>query len=265
MLFRSITVRDGQLDVERASGSTANGSISARFGVMPTEDAAKVHLVFEGDNLLLGASKDLTREEIDLSPKYEMSVVLDGSGLTLRELAASLNGQVQISSSGGRTESTALRFFYGNFIEELFMAINPFAKTDPYTEVSCVMLVADIENGRIEAKPGMALQTSKMNIISEGRIDLRTEKLDINFKTAPRKKISISAGEFINPYLKVGGTLADPHLALDPTGTLVSGGAAVATLGLSLLAKAVWDRVFSAADPCAQVAVQAEENRQKKK
>ncbi len=264
-LMLDITVRDGRLNVERASGTTTFGNASAKLSVIPNGDAAQVHVAFEGGNLFLGKAGNLTREEIDHSPKYSMSIVLDGSGLTLRELAAGLNGQVKISSDGGRAPNTALRFFYGNFIEELFTAVNPFAKTDPYTEVSCVMLVADIENGRIDAKPGLALQTSKMNIVSEGTIDLRSEKLDLNFKTAPRKKISISAGEFINPYLKVGGTMARPQLMLDPTGTLVSGGAAVATLGLSLVAKAVWDRVFSASDVCAQVAIEAEENRQKAK
>ncbi len=111
----------------------------------------------------------------------------------------------------------------------------------------------------------MAIQTDKMNIISTGTIDLRTEKLDINFKTAPRKKISLSAGEFINPYLRVAGTLTNPHLTLDPTNTIVVGGAAVMTAGLSLLAKPIWDRIVSSSDPCGEIAKRAEKNRQKKK
>lgn len=260
-LVLDAVVRDGLLDVERASGATASGSVSATFDIVPTDDSAMVHATFEGEDLLLGFTKDRTRDEIDSDPKFGISVALDGAGLTLRDIAANLNGQIKVSSSEGRMENTALRFFYGDFFGELLTALNPFAKTAPYTEISCIMVVVDIENGLFDADPGMALQTDKMNIISGGTIDLRTEKLDFNFRTAPRKKISISAGEFINPYIKVAGMLADPRLTLDPTGTLVTGSVAVATVGMSLLAKAVWDRVFAAGNPCAEVVKQAEKKR----
>ena len=93
--------------------------------------------------------------------------------------------------------------------------------------------------------------------------ELQNEQLDFDFKMGPRKKLSISAGEFINPYLKVTGTMAAPRLRLDPTGTLVTGGAAVATAGLSLLATAIWDRVSAASDPCGEIVKQAEKKQNK--
>jgi hypothetical protein len=51
----------------------------------------------------------------------------------------------------------------------------------------------------------------------------------------------------------VVGTLAKPQLAVDETGVLISGGAAVATGGLSLLARGLWDRLSKAGDACNQV------------
>ncbi|RLA27557.1 MAG: hypothetical protein DRR11_18050, partial [Gammaproteobacteria bacterium] len=258
-------VLDGQLDIEQASGKTKYGSVAATLQIVPKGESATIRATFEGENIILGASKGRTREEIDIEPKYDISVSLDGAGTELREIAANLNGQIDMSSDGGRTSNSSLRFIYGNFFEELLSAMNPFMKTDPYTVVSCIVLVADIENGQLEADPGVAIQTDKMNIISTGTINLRTEKLDINFKTAPRKKISLSAGEFLNPYLRVAGTLANPHLTLDPTNTIVVGGAAVMTAGLSLLAMPIWDRIVSSSDPCGEIAKRAEKNRQKKK
>ena len=91
-----------------------------------------------------------------------------------------------------------------------------------------------------------------MNIISRGRVDLHTEKLDLNFQTAARTGIGISAGEFINPFVRVRGTLSDPRLSMDRAGTAVTGGAAVLTGGLSLLAQATWRRVFRSSDPCGE-------------
>ena len=52
-------------------------------------------------------------------------------------------------------------------------------------------------------------------------------------------------------YVKLGGTLANPRLILDPAGAAVSGGAAVATGGLSILAGSMWDRwIATSGDPC---------------
>ncbi|MGI9224187.1 MAG: hypothetical protein ACR2QX_06895, partial [Woeseiaceae bacterium] len=40
------------------------------------------------------------------------------------------------------------------------------------------------------------------------------------------------------------------RLAVDETGLLISGGAAVATAGLSILARGVWDRLSRSKTPC---------------
>ena len=258
------TVLDGVLDVERVSGKTTFGSMTANLRIEPTKDSARMKSVFSGENMMLGSTLDKSPIEIEVAPKFKLAVDIDGTGLTTREIAASLNGGFRISAGEGRAANSNLRFLYGSFIEELFTSINPFAKTEPYTEISCVMINARIDNGKFNADPGIALQTDKMNIISTGSIDLRNEKIDFEFKTGPRKKISISAGEFINPYLKVTGTMARPRLTLDKTGTLVTGGAAVATAGLSILATAIWDRVSAASDPCNEIVKAAEKKEEKK-
>ena len=60
-----------------------------------------------------------------------------------------------------------------------------------------------------------------------------------------------------NPYVQLVGTLAAPRLAVDEAGVLITGGAAVATGGLSLLARGLWDRLSKAGDACTQVSKQA--------
>jgi hypothetical protein len=92
--------------------------------------------------------------------------------------------------------------------------------------------------------------TKNVSILTTAEIDLETEKLDLTFRTTPRRGVVISAGEIFNPFVKVIGTLAAPRLAVDEQGVLLSGGAAVATGGLSILAKAAWDRLNRSRDPC---------------
>ena len=91
-----------------------------------------------------------------------------------------------------------------------------------------------------------------MRMLLDSEIDLTSESIDITLRTTPKNGISFSAGEIINPYVKLVGTLAAPRLAVDETGVLLSGGAAVATGGLSILARAAWTRLSRAKDPCAE-------------
>ena len=61
----------------------------------------------------------------------------------------------------------------------------------------------------------------------------------------------LGAIKAVTPYFKIGGTLANPRLALDVKGAAVSGGAAVATAGVSILAEGLWDRrVATSINPC---------------
>jgi len=103
-------------------------------------------------------------------------------------------------------------------------------------------------------------RTDKLDIAAAGLIDLKTERIDIQFKAAPRSGIGLSAAGLVHPYVKVGGSLAQPGLVFDSTGALISGGAAVATSGLSIVAKSLFDRVSGAVtDPCAQLIATADQ------
>jgi len=66
----------------------------------------------------------------------------------------------------------------------------------------------------------------------------------------PRKGLGISAASVVNPFFRIGGTLMNPSLQLDVTRGAISGGALVATAGLSVLFKSLSDRLLTSKDPC---------------
>ena len=274
LLYRNLEYRDLQLDVELADGRLVveranvkdpNGGISATMSLVPTDAGAVFASTFAGTNLYPALGQERTREDFENAPKFDIDLKLDGSGLTYRDLAASLDGKVQISGTGGRIRNSGFSVLFGNFFSELLTSINPFIKKDPYTEISCIVVLLDVNDGIVAVDPGFVAQTDKINIVATGRINLINEKVNVGFKTQPRSRVSISAGEFINPYLQVAGTLGEPKLQLDPTGTIVTGGAAIATAGLSLLATAAWDRVFRADDPCAAAVAESMKDEKKRK
>ena len=138
-------------------------------------------------------------------------------------------------------------------------AINPFAKTQKVTHLDCVVLPLALDDGVLTAQPNAAIRTARMTIAAKARIDLETEKLEMTLRTMPRKGVSISTAEILNPYIKVVGTLGAPALAVDEQGVLITGGAAVATGGISILAKAAWDRMTRGGNPCEKTEQKAAE------
>ena len=68
--------------------------------------------------------------------------------------------------------------------------------------------------------------------------------------TKPRKGIGISASMITNPYIKLGGTLANPSIELKPLEAVTSTGVAVATMGISLAAKGLFDRITAERKVC---------------
>jgi hypothetical protein len=139
-------------------------------------------------------------------------------------------------------------------LDEILGTINPFSKSDPYTSFDCIVLPVKVTDGSLTSHPSSLIATDKIQIVLKSEIDLKSEKLEMNVRTTPKKSIGISAGEIVNPYVKVVGSLASPRLAVDEKGILLSGGAAIATGGLSVLARAAWTRLSRAKDPCGETA-----------
>jgi len=121
---------------------------------------------------------------------------------------------------------------------------------------------ADFVAGKMKLSP-IVIQTDQITAFSEGEIDLASEQINLNFRTVPRKGLGISASSVVNPFFRIGGTLLNPSLQLDVTRGAISGGAMVATAGLSVLFKSVSDRWLTSKDPCGDARKSIESNDKK--
>lgn len=258
-------LRDGRLVVERISAASPAGSINTSFSLIPTADSANVSALLNGAGIYVGLGPERTPEEIANSPKFDVQLELDSSGLTYREVAAGLTGSALVTAYGGQLPNTGTRLLFGNFIGEVLNAVNPFYEQEPYTQIDCILVMVEFNDGIVAGDPNLVTQTDKLVIAASGQVDLNTEAVDLGFRTSPRSRLSISAAEFINPFVRIRGTLAEPRLTMDATSAAVTGGAAIATVGLSLLATAVWDRLARADDPCAAALEETEDNTEERK
>jgi hypothetical protein len=195
---------------------------------------------------------------VDLAMTSNLDIDLRSTGTDLRTLAGNANGVIYLDMRGGRLKlGDMVAAIYGNMLEEMLNTMNPARKKDPYTEFECLIVPLTALDGKVTAAPSIFASTAKIRAVTQGSLDLKTEEIRVGVRTTPRQVVSVSAAELFNPYVQLVGTLAAPRLAVDEAGVLITGGAAVATGGLSLLARGLWDRLSKAGDACTQVSKQA--------
>lgn len=192
----------------------------------------------------------LTTDDIDALPRYDMRLAIFGSGNNTRDLAASVSGGIEITGGPGRIVSQGQGFLTNAFFDELLTLVNPLRKSDPYNQVECLVALASIKDGKLKGDPLVTFVTNKLAIISKAELNFSSEKIFATFNTVPQRGFGISASSAFNPFVGVGGSLAEPQVTLDPEGTIIQGSLAVATGGISLIGKSVLDRLTVSKKSC---------------
>jgi uncharacterized protein involved in outer membrane biogenesis len=211
-------------------------------------DEAKLDLTLDAEGFRLGvmAPEGLGEES---TPPTNIMIRAAGHGTTWHELASSLNGRFRLHQDSGLIASAGLDLIFSDLLTELLNTLNPFAKDKPYTELECGLIAADMVNGQLTVEP-LLFQTKEITIVSGGAIDLVSENITLDFHTQVRKGIGLSAGMIVNPFIRLGGSLASPAIEIDPAAVAVKGTVAVATVGLSILGRSLYDRFLTRKDPC---------------
>ena len=252
-------LRDGALRIERLHADTNRGRIDASLTLTPASNAHELQVSLRGEQVKFGSGKE-ARNELEMRPKVDLTLELNGRGDTVRAVAASLDGKLRAQAGEGilpRESNVLARFFLRDFASQLIATVNPLTKHNPDTRLVCAVVLLDVGDGVVSSSPAIVLQTAELNIFADVRVDLETEALNMDVSTRARQGLGISVGDLVNPFTQVTGTLASPTISVDTKGALLEGGAAVATAGLSFLAKKFRDRFLTARDPCAK-ALEAE-------
>ncbi|MEH6571458.1 MAG: hypothetical protein V7709_20410, partial [Halioglobus sp.] len=246
-----ISIADGSLSSRQINWDGTFSTGEARLGIRPRKSGSVIDLDFDVERIpllwFLGGEPD-----DDPSGYYRGNFT--ASGNSFRELARNSNGALVFRAGGGSINNKGVDLILGDAFEEIYSRLNPFQETETHTRIVCHAGALTIVEGKVAVVPGLVVRTDKMDLISSGEINLHNEKLSLGFNTRSRKGLGFSASKAVTPYFKIGGTLANPRLALDVKGAAVSGSVAVATAGFSILAEGLWDRwVVTSKNPCDQL------------
>ncbi|MDT8320940.1 MAG: hypothetical protein RQ826_10490, partial [Xanthomonadales bacterium] len=240
--------RERRLDLRPLQMSGAHGGrLEAELSI-EGGDTTSVEVTASGDALRLGLFAGDDPDSAVL-PVTDFEADLAAVGSTWHELAASLDGRFIARQGAGRLVNRGLESLFSDALSELFKTINPFADRESHTELECAVFAARADQGTVIIDPWV-IQTAKLVILSGGMVDLDTEIINMDFRARARQGLGISAGTLINPFTRLAGTLSSPELVFDATGTALSGTVAIATAGLSLLGRPLYDRFMGSQNPC---------------
>lgn len=241
----TLTAGGGKLALEARARGGVEGSLNGALTLVPQRDGAadlQLKLVASELRAGFGVGEAIAPGE---TPPTGVQASVQAKGASARQLAASANGRVLVTLGPGKVKSGLVGLVGGDLIGELAGKLNPFAAKDPYTKLDCVVGRIDLVDGQATASP-VLMQSEKVTVVAQGKVDLHTEALTLQFNTRPRKGVGISPGMFTNPFIEVAGSLASPRLGVSATGAA----AAAATGGLTVLAQGVWDRLRGEQDLC---------------
>jgi uncharacterized protein involved in outer membrane biogenesis len=246
----NLQLKDGRLTLQPfrtgLAGGTVEGDISLdASGRIP---AATVHL-----NARQVALDQLLKPAPIHGSKGDLQVDLKGQGASVRALMGSLTGETILRIGEGRIQNQAAHWASGDLLFQLLAALNPLAKREDSTALSCAVARFTILDGLATTDKGLAARTDKVDVVGSGTIDLRSEKLDLGIRPIPRQGVGLSLSSPFAGLTRVRGTLAHPAIGIDAEGTLrtaASVGVAAATGGLSMLGEKLFDKVSADANPC---------------
>jgi hypothetical protein len=247
-----LRIWDGALDMQPFMFRQTEGSFSASLQLQPTATSHSITFAANMKNARIGLMASEHQDPATM-PASEGRIHFIGTGNSLHEIMASSNGHASIYQGAGQIKSASAggSRLFGDIIMQTLNLINPTYKRSPHVNLECAIVEVDIKNG-VASTEALAIQSVKMTVISRGKIDFNTEKLNFKIQTTPREGFGISLGGVINSFIKLGGTLKAPAIGIDPESSTVTTGIAVATAGLSLLAKGMWDRAGAEKSICEQ-------------
>ena len=246
-------LKGGRLEVQPLQATVGGGMVKGRA----VFDAGKIQaptlaINLDGKGISMEKIAAAVGEASALSGgNTDLAFNLTGPGESLRRFASRANGELQIVVGPTRLSGAALDIG-GDLLTSILDKADPFRRSDPYTNLKCAVIRLPVRDGIATSQRTIAYETTKMNMVLAGTINLRDESLDLAIRPTVTEGLGVGAASLAD-LVRVSGTLSKPAVGIDTlktAETAASVGAAVMTGGLSLLGEAAYKKWTADPHPC---------------
>ncbi|MEX1348926.1 MAG: AsmA family protein [Desulfobacterales bacterium] len=254
-VIANVLLKNGNLEIKPFTFTMGGGKADVQFALRSQNTPATLDATLDIDRLEIGPMLDQLGYQRSMEGNLDANFNLAGAGNSIAALMAGLNGNIRTTMGNGRASSEYLDLLEKYLGGGILRIINPFEDKRESAPVNCFVNNIEIKDGLADVK--LLLDTDRTSIFVAGNIDLKTEKLDLGIKPAPKKgampaDISFNLRDFSQPF-EIGGTLAKPSLALDPGRTAFVIGKMAGALALGPIGIVAFfvDVSLGKKDPCA--------------
>jgi uncharacterized protein involved in outer membrane biogenesis len=217
-----VALRNGDLTVSPIEADVAKGKLNGMVQHKASQATPTLDVKISGKKVDIGqllAEMGITDL---LYGVVNTDLDLAGSGKSVRQLVASLNGKTNVVMGEGRMKSTAIDTYVGGAATVLTQAV--FGKKSEYTVINCFVNQFDIKNGLATSK-ALLFDTEYAQITGAGTVNLGTEQIKYTVDPKP-KSVTVNTAVPV----QIGGTLTEPTYRLDPLAAAAKVGGLIGTV-----------------------------------
>jgi hypothetical protein len=247
-LLLQIKVQDGRLDIPKLEAAAFGGTTTANLTLDASrEPALALHAQMKGLDLGAMLAASGAKREVR-GGKTDVRIDISATGNTPRQWESTMSGTVIALVGPATLVNTKIDL--SSPLDHLGAAINPFHDSDPSTELQCAVVRLPLHNGVAEIERSIAMETKKFGATASGKLDFRTQTLDLAIRPQIRQGIPLDIPQ-VADLVRFRGPCASPTVAIDSVATAATVariGAAAYTGGLSLVGEPLLSR--AGASPC---------------
>jgi hypothetical protein len=248
----NLRIADGELNIDGLSANVADGPLRADLSLDDSRDLPVAAIQVELESLVVGKLPFISRRAQISNGITDISLDVKGSGRSIARIAGNAGGEILIRANDAVINHGAASVLGGDLVLGLLKQLNPLAQVDSKTHLGCLSIRFRFRDGIARDDTGIGLRTRELTLLGGGTIDLKTERIDIGVKPKPRTGVGLNLTSLAD-FIRIGGTLKKPEIITNAAGAATAGlkvGAGVATVGLSVLAEGLFDRLTADTDAC---------------
>jgi uncharacterized protein involved in outer membrane biogenesis len=205
----SLDLTAGRLAIAPLSAGFAGGTLRVEATLDGAKETPQVSAKIQAKDLDYGDL--MTRYEVTdkLSGTLDLNLDLQGQGGSARAIASTLNGTTEMISDGGQIDSALLKVLGAGLGDILGPLLG--GGGDGQAHLNCLVSRFQIEDGLATSR-AMVVDSESFTVAGGGTIDLKTERLNLQFDSSTRTP---SLASLAVPF-DVTGTLAEPRFLPDP-------------------------------------------------
>ncbi len=224
-----INLSNGKMKITPLKGEVGGGAVTGSLMVDASnkkgasKPTPEVVVKFKGDNIDVGRMLGDLGVTDSYKGKIDVDIDVSGSGRSIAEIMAKLNGRAYLSAGKGRIKSRYAAIIDGDILSAILRSNGrgeevELAGSDEVVKVNCLVLGFKASEG-VAKTTAFLFDTRKASVQGKGRVKLYNEHIELTFDLVQKDSLNaggvgIGLSQLIKP-LKIKGTLARPKVKVD--------------------------------------------------